>query len=717
MNKIKQFFKQVDYRHYICIILSLFCFLLSIWCFPYAFLRIFESLKDLINSIAYYFSNLFGSGEIDLPTVTQYSTLSFEMPLNLPETWEEFKVIWNDYWELFVSEENLQLYLESFGDFLYKFSKYIVLFMPAIILLMFVMSKLFNQQNNDYNKETKPLKIFKKISLKTYRPFKQWCIKFFEFIKSHKYYYITWFWIWALNFNFISIMIEFFAFYFYFVISFDFVNVYVQFIKLLRDLCPMIDFIPGICWLLIGYCVFDIIRKNIAYKKLNHMEMKNRGFIAERPLVIMLTGSMGKKKTTVSTDIALSVESMFRDKAYELILENDLKFPYFPWINFENSLRNAMENHTVYNLATCKRFVRSKKKKWLKRKNKQNIFMYDYERYGLTYNNDLYIANIWDILETYAQLYFIYIVESSYIISNYSIRSDLIIDDIGNFPLWDADFFRRRPELIESQSRHAHIIDFDMFRLGKKMIENNEKSNCFEFGVKVVSEVGKERGNNLELQEVKKNSPEANQKNDLYNTELKMIRHGAVVDNYSFVVVITDDQRATSWGADARELADVIIIDECSDRNLAMPFFFIYELVHSWIFSWFVKIYKKYRYNRGDNCLTIHLLKKFIQIFHGNYVRLYNRFGYMKLDLLVESGKLDGEMKERKYFLMPKKIYSKRFSTDCYADYFNQKTLKSSIGLDDLSEYKTEKATLEELQQQNSYFINDLMKIQNKDGK
>jgi len=151
MNKIKQFFKQVDYRHYICIILSLFCFLLSIWCFPYAFLRIFESLKDLINSIAYYFSNLFGSGEIDLPTVTQYSTLSFEMPLNLPETWEEFKVIWNDYWELFVSEENLQLYLESFGDFLYKFSKYIVLFMPAIILLPLFVTQAWGSSSDSSN--------------------------------------------------------------------------------------------------------------------------------------------------------------------------------------------------------------------------------------------------------------------------------------------------------------------------------------------------------------------------------------------------------------------------------------------------------------------------------------------------------------------------------------------------------------------------------------
>ena len=36
------------------------------------------------------------------------------------------------------------------------------------------------------------------------------------------------------------------------------------------------------------------------------------------------------------------------------------------------------------------------------------------------------------------------------------------------------------------------------------MVENNTRSGSFEFGVVVISEVGKERGNNLELKEIKK---------------------------------------------------------------------------------------------------------------------------------------------------------------------------------------------------------------------
>ena len=63
---------------------------------------------------------------------------------------------------------------------------------------------------------------------------------------------------------------------------------------------------------------------------------------------------------------------------------------------------------------------------------------------------------------------------------------------------------------------------------------------------------------------------------------------------------------------------------------------------------------------------------------------------------------------------MSKKIYSKRFSTDCFSDFFTQKALKSNFGLNDLPEYQSEKATFEELQEQNSYFMNDLMNKQNK---
>ena len=71
---------------------------------------------------------------------------------------------------------------------------------------------------------------------------------------------------------------------------------------------------------------------------------------------------------------------------------------------------------------------------------------------------------------------------------------------------------------------------------------------------------------------------------------------------------------------------------------------------------------------------------------------------------------MDGKIEKKKYYVMNKKIYSRRFSTDCFSDYFNDMAKKTKIGLNDYMEYVTEKATIDELKEQNSYFINSLYK-------
>ena len=195
-----------------------------------------------------------------------------------------------------------------------------------------------------------------------------------------------------------------------------------------------------------------------------------------------------------------------------------------------------------------------------------------------------------------------------------------------------------------------------------------------------------------------------------------MIRHSATIDNYPFVKVITDEQRPESWGADARDLTEIVHIHETSETKLAMPFFTITEIIYSFVFSKFANLYYRYRFIRSDNTLPMYMLKKFTSIIHNYYNGIYNTFGYCKLDVGVESGTQDGMESEREYYLMHKKIYSKRFSTDCFSDFFTKKNLRSPVGIDDLQEYETEKATFDELKQQNSYFIHDLMNKQQTDG-
>lgn len=69
---------------------------------------------------------------------------------------------------------------------------------------------------------------------------------------------------------------------------------------------------------------------------------------------------------------------------------------------------------------------------------------------------------------------------------------------------------------------------------------------------------------------------------------------------------------------------------------------------------------------------------------------------------------MDGKVENKKYFIMNAKIYSRRFATDCFSDYFNDMAKKSKTGLAEYLEYCTEKASVEELKKQNSYFINGL---------
>ena len=707
-----------NYRHIICIFITIGFLACGVFVFPFALGRLIEGGRDFGLSVAYYFCEVFGIPHSITPTVNNLPQVPFfpsvpDMPstptTTLPNTWDGFKVSWAAYWRLWATMDNFTGYLSYLGNVLFTLCKVLVIALPFVLILYLGLNRYLKKQNNDYDKDSRPLKAFKWLTAHIYMPVKTWLIELYGFIRERRGYWVTWLCLWLYYFNAFTIVLEFLAFYFYFVMSFDVGNIYRQVYKLFLDLWTVIDFIPVWAWVIIGLIVFDRIRKNIAYARLRHCELRNRGFINARPIVFMVCGTMGKKKTTAITDMALSQEVMFRDKAFEKILENDLKFPSFPWINLENELKRAMEYHEVYNLATVKIWVHKKATRWFKTQTREKIFNYDYERYGLTYDDKLKVVDVWEIIEIYAQLYFIYIIQSSLLIANYSVRVDNVLADLDNFPMWNSEFFRSDSRLIDSYSRHSHILDFDSLRLGRKVVENNRNADNFEFGVVIITEVGKERGNSVELQEKKKKDDTANQKNDLFNSWLKMVRHSATVDNFPFVRVITDEQRPESWGADARDLCEIVHIRESGETCLAMPFFSLAELLYGWLFDKFAGLYYRYRFVRSDNTLPMYLLKAVTAKIHHYYTGIYNRFGFCTLRVQVESGTQDGQLDDNKYFIMSKKIYSKRFSTDCFSDFFTEKALRSPVGIDDLREYATEKATFDELQAQNSYFINDLL--------
>ena len=708
--------KKVIALHITAILLTLGLIAFCLFECRLSFVRLFESGIDLWNSIKYVFYKLFLDSAPDV-TVTAPSS-SVSLSVLIPESFAELKLKLSTYGNLLFSSKGLIMYLKVLLNVLKYLPVVIMALLPLLILFFIFKSFSDKNTNNKYGKESKPLVLYKKLT-KHFKPFRNWCKDLISFLKEEKTYLGLWGIILLLSFNIVTIVLEAVAYYLYLTMSFDFGNLYIQFYKLVVDLGLALSYLPWPMWAVGAFVLFDKFRKGIALQNLMNMEKSNRGYVNSLPISNMIIGPVGSGKTTVSVDMSLTQEILFREKQHEKLLDNDFLFPNFPWSLLELCLKEAMECHEVYNLATCKAFIDKIETAFTKEPSRIILFDYDYERYGLYYDNKLEQKYLFDVIRNYAQLYFMYTISSPFLVSNLSIRDDNVLCSEGNFPKWNSDFFSRDTEFAKNFSRYSHILDFDMVRLGKTVLEYNRNKDAFEFGVVCITEIGKERGNQVENSGKKKGDESTNQLNDLFNTYLKMCRHSATVDNFPFIKFFFDEQRASSLGADAKELCNIIKIAKKSELKLAMPFFDLFEIFHSFIKTRFENFYNDYRYRRADTTLFAYLYKSIFTKVDKYYKSIYNRFSYRNLELASEAGTMDEKVDINDYYLITKKIYSRRFATNCFSDFFANKALRSSVGLNDLDCYQDVMPTFDELDYQNSYFVNDINKIKEKenDGK
>ena len=670
-----------------------------------SYIRLWETITELGSSIKFYFCEIFEIENTTKVEVIEPSDIVAGEVIPLPSTPSAFWLKFRAYFTLLVNGKNLGAYFGGIAEGIGNVSRILVLLIPVVILAVVIVRKIYNTPNTNHGRDTVPLRVFKKVSGVTYQPLKRFVLGYRRFLDNSPRWKTAWLLIWLGNINFLSILVAFISYYFYFAVSFDVLSLYPQIVNLLKDLLLVIRHFPWFITGTVAWMIFQRMREGVGVQVLQHNEAKNCGFIRELPIVSMSCGSMGKKKTTQTTDMSLSQTVMFRQEAFKRLQKQDMKFPFFPWICFEKELQKCMEHGRVYNLASIRTWVAQKRERYEKHGNADwQLYGYDVGRYGLYFDSALKCEYLFDVLETYAKLYFIYVIESSLLVANYSIREEDILYDSGNFPMRAYSFFTPAPEY----TRFAHILDFDVLRLGKKVIANNPNAGSFEFGVVVITEIGKERANMLELKEMKKGATETNQKNDLFNVWLKMCRHSATVDNYPFIKVFVDEQRPESWGADARDLCDILTIVNSGKPKLALPFYTIEEMLCDWAFTKFIDMYYNFRHIRGDNTLFVYLLKCIVSKIWARNERIYNRFGYSILSIEKERGTQDSKPEKKRYYLANYKIYRERFTTDCFSDYFNELAEKSGVGLMDYRAYASVKASVEELKLQNSYFIRDL---------
>lgn len=688
-------------------------------CFRNSYIRLAESVRDVGTSYAHNFN-----GDVAL-TVSQPSSVDLKDLGILPEDMDIFLIRLRLYGKMLVSLPNAKHYISGIAETVYYvlFALEIFVFPLSAVIAVYL---LVNGKivNNEHNKDTRPLKAVKRIAKVTYRPLKRALTRYTEYLKTKKeegggkYFVYVWLALWSVHFNFAAIFLELAAF----LLCFDLAKLYVQIYKLFLDLSVVITFFPAWCWAIIGLIGYNMWRHWFARKKIKKIEKYDEEFVADLSVGTLFIGKVGTKKTTSMTDIAITLNKRFRDKAYELLIDHDLKFPDFPWINLELCIKSGMERGAICNLATCRQFILRLKmlyqptpcqKKFgqlIKRQLKKcygysygPLFGYDSDRYGDTCYDNLAVNKLFDVLETYAQLYFIYIVSSSLLISNYAVRIDDYLEDEGNFPKWNADFFRRDPKEIEKHTRYSHRLDFDAIRLGTRFVKDNQFKDSVDFGIILVTEIGKERGNQKTIKFCYAPNG-ADPENDLMSLDEKLVRHRGTVANFPFVAYLADEQRAASLNLNEQELFDVCRIQSSTDFKVVTNLFALDALGYLFARKIFEKFYKEDRYYKGNNSLLRHTVKSAFGVVYRHYVyNIYNLYAVSTVEMTVEDMRNSKNDKGKKYKLIKLKIHAGRFDTSCWSAFYYVKTKRSKLGIGNIPEYGGKTATFEELDGQHSY--------------
>ena len=704
--------RRIDYRLIITLLITAGLLLVSGFCFGEVYVRIGEAFKDLGLAIAGFVCFLFGiEPTFDTGSVNKLSSaLDFNITVNAESIRQKFSA----FGAALISEDNFFAYMNklfsSIGIVFY------VILIAAIIIpfLLLLLRHSFSGSNNNIGKESLPLRIYKKFEQAVYIRIKRLVLSYWQYVCENGIIKIVWLVIAIFSLNIVTIAIEALANYFYFLSSMTFYGFFVQLQKLIVDL-SVFTRVPLVVWAMVAIVVLLKIRVRIALNRLYAREAKNGAFVKSLSSVGIISAVMGAGKTRFLTDMLLIKQKQYRVQALSTMIEIDCLFPNFPWRKLESKMRDLMDRRTIFNISSCEAYAKNWKividncltseiarkyyAKGLKNGRISEPFLlgYEWEQYGYKINNGLKIEYLSDVIVDYMKAFFIYTSPTSMIFSNYAISVIGKKLDNGNLPLWAWNFFGEVVEIDERQN--SHISDMDMFRLGKRKKKDNDQANAFEYGVVGISEADKERGNQFDTQELKKNSDEANQKNDNFNGLCKMSRQITNIRGVGYFFMLLDMQRFASINLDMREIGDELNIANTSDEKMLMPFFALDELIYQLVVPFFESKYEDYSYRRGDMTLGMYLFKKVASSIRNYHKKMFNQYGCIEQEVVVNDDR------SSTYYILPKKIHADVYSTDIMASFFRKKASFSKKGINDIPTFKSVRASFEELSQMNSYMV------------
>ncbi len=688
--------KKFNHRHIIVWLIFVLVALWSIFICRDSYIRLFYSVQDLGISFVYA---MFGLEEwCPFPenlNRIDYINIESRFPISLEELKESVSV----FFELFFSRYNFLSWLLVVLPKLMIISQLIMLTSLALVVRILFKYIFRPSVNNDHGKETKPLQIYKKICSCFFKPVYIYTRSVYLFFRGNSFYWNVFLIAFFCSTNVSSIVLSAIAYFFYFLVSFDFLSFFVQLYKLSVDLIILFSTLPLLVWLCIGAVLFDKITKCLADARLDRQLAKDESVVRSFGLVVFVTGVMRSGKTLLITAFQTIKARIYRKDSKKTMLDMHSMFPYFPFSVFQQEIlrllkKDEKDKGRIYSAASLKVYLDFKESKFSKKPCLENIYGYDYERYGMYFDNGIKLEFLWDKLYSYARAFIVY-TEPCYFISSYAIRDVQTCSDVGNMPSYNLELVRLPS--FDGGGMYSHVLDEDFLRPGKKMDNYSKKYGIIEHGIIGHCEIDKERGNSLVNIEVKGSEEACNPKNDLFNQHFKMMGHGAMIEYKCYISAFFDAQRANSWEADGRELTDWICIEEVSEDRLALSFFLWRDIIGSFCEKLHDSKTFEHWYYKGNTTLFIYILWQITTFFSNYRKRIWNRYGYRLLKLSRRNGDAEGDKVIYKFYDFNKLTRADMYATDSHFSYFRKQNLNVGKSFNDIKRFDNLHPSFEEL--------------------
>jgi|GEM_PF-4677366 len=706
---MKEFLKKYKYDVIIVSFLITLFVVLS-FCFPYCFRRLWFSIINLFESFKFYFLSIF-KVESDIPQnfydlvnnqngLSAVYDLKYEFYL-LPKDFYTFQEWFKTQFIMLINFDYFKSSISFLSWLVDNLNIIALFFMLLVCFFMIIDLVYFSQKNSKSLGDTKGLikldDFFEK-HLKKYKMFFQNLHNSWAGKVIYKKVFLITFLFYTLA---LSLCIETFSFLLVIFSAFRFDLIYPCVYSIFYTLFPALTYIPGFVWFSAFILVFDYYRKKIALNKLTHLEHLNENFVDGLGVMTLISGEPGTGKTTLMVDMGLTSEKLYRFRLFDILKKFESYFPRFDFPKFRayiDSLNTSCNLNRVQVLNLIDKSLLD------------NTFpiKYDGNRFGLYHYDNLKDYSFDEVLKIYASAYIFYTSTKPLMFSNLPIRCSYAVLSSSYLKSFTYRFFSEDLSNYYHYSFMDHIIDYNNMRLGSKTYTPDFYMECCTV---LITELGKERGNQFDTRGLRKDDDSANLLNDFFNQYCKLTRHFSTIDHYPFFRLIADEQRVNSLNLDLVDLCEnLVTIKKDYKDGYVIPLFIFDSIICDFVISLRNRFYEKYFSTR--NYLSV--FYQFMNYLTLPFVRYYEKwknFSHFKqLDLVLgNSTSLDSkDVPVVKYYLSDKKVYSNRFATDCYSSYFFSALEKAKVNQENSRVYHDVTMSHEELESQHSYMISNL---------